>query len=80
MAGGDVTVIAIDKMTDEQFDEIAFDVLGREFGVDGLARFLRLHRSGEGDYTAQRAEWQQGLSVDDIVQAIWAGRAQNQSD
>ncbi len=67
-------------MTDEQFDETAFDVLGREFGVDGLAGFLRLHRSGEGDYTAQRAEWQQGLSVDDIVEAMRAGRAQNQSD
>jgi hypothetical protein len=79
MAGGNGPVIAIDKMTDEEFDEIAFDVLGREFGADGLARFLRLHRSGKGDYTAERGRWQQGLSVDDIVKSIRAG-AQNQSD
>ena len=70
-------MIAIDKMTDEEFDEVAFDVLGREFGVDGLARFLRLHRSGTGDYTAERAGWQQGLSVDDIVRSIQARRAES---
>jgi hypothetical protein len=77
MAGGNFPVIAIDKMTDEEFDEVAFDVLGREFGVDGLARFLRLHRSGEGDYTAERAEWQRGVSVDDIVRSIRAKRAES---
>ncbi len=70
-------MIAIDKMTDEEFDEIAFEVLGREFGVNGLARFLRLHRSGGGDYTAERTEWQQGLSVDDIVKSIRGRRSES---
>jgi hypothetical protein len=69
-------VIATDKMTDEEFDRIAFDVLGRELGVDGVARFLRLHRSGKGDYTAERPGWQQGLSVDDIVRSIRARRSE----
>jgi hypothetical protein len=77
MVRGNIAVIAIDKMTDEEFDAIAFDVLGRELGADGLARFLRLHRSGKGDYTAERAEWQQGLSVDDIVKSIRATRTQS---
>ncbi len=57
----------MDKMTDEQFEEKAFAVIVREFGLGGLARFIRLHRSGPGDYTAERHRWQSGLTVDDIL-------------
>jgi hypothetical protein len=64
-------MIAIDKMTDAEFDSHAFDLLARELGADGLARFLRLHRSTKGDYTTERAEWQKDLSVDDIAASIW---------
>ena len=39
-------------------------------GLDGLARFLRLHRSGQGDYTRKREEWQRGISVDEIARSI----------
>jgi len=35
-------MIAIDQLTDEQFERHALDVLKRELGADGLARFLRL--------------------------------------
>jgi hypothetical protein len=70
MVEGRNEMIAIDKMTDAEFDSIAFDLLARELGADGLARFLRLHRSIKGDYTAERAEWQQNLSVDDIAGSI----------
>jgi hypothetical protein len=65
-----IDMIAIDKMNDAEFDSVAFGLLARELGVDGLARFLRLHRSGKGDYTAERNEWQQGLSVDDVAESI----------
>lgn len=57
-------------MTDEQFERHALDVLQRELGVDGLARFLRLHRSGSGDYTKDRQQWQASLTVDQIVEGI----------
>ena len=63
-------MIAIEKMTDAEFDAVAFDLLKRELGVDGLARFLRLHRSGRGDYTRDREEWQRGVSVDEIAESI----------
>ncbi len=63
-------MIATEKMTDAEFDNLAFDVLRRELGADGLARFIRLHRSGSGDYTAERERWQKGISVDEIVQSI----------
>ncbi len=63
-------MIAIDKLTDEQFERHALDVLMRELGPDGLSRFLRLHRSGGGDYTRDRREWQKDLTVDQIAESI----------
>jgi hypothetical protein len=62
-------------MMDEQFEHDALDVLKHELGPDGLARFLRLYRSGSGDYTRDRAEWQRDLTVDEIVESIHRHRA-----
>ena len=61
---------SLNTMTDEQFERHALDVLKRELGVDGLARFLRLYRSGPGDYTKDRKQWQEGLTVDQILDSI----------
>ena len=63
-------MIAIDQLTDEQFERQALDLLKREFGLDGLARFLRLNRAGTGDYTRDRDDWQKDLSLDQIIQSI----------
>lgn len=60
----------VDQMTDEQFERYALEVLQRELGPDGLARFLRLNRSGKGDYTADRRQWQKHLSVAGIVDSL----------
>jgi len=60
----------VEQMTDEQFDRYALQVLGRELGADGLARFLRLNRSGKGDYTQDRMQWQKNLSVAEIVASM----------
>ena len=61
---------AFDTMTDEQFERHALEVLRRELGLDGLARFLRLHRSGPGDYTKDRLEWQENFTLDEILASI----------
>lgn len=63
-------MIAIDQMTDEQFARPALDVLQRELGPDGLARFLRLHRSATGDYTRDREVRQKELTLDEILASI----------
>ncbi len=63
-------MIMLDKMSDEQFERHALDILRRELGVGGLARFLRLHRSGPGDYTEDRVRWQRNMTVDQIVDSI----------
>ena len=58
---------SVEHMTDEQFERYALEVLQRELGADGFARFLRLNRSGKGNYTLDRMQWQKDLSVADIV-------------
>lgn len=54
------------EMTDEQFDSYVMDVLARELGPGGYARYLMLHRSGPSDYTRDRPKWQADLTLEDI--------------
>jgi len=61
---------ALDQLTDEQFERHALDVLNRELGPGGLARFLRLNRSGTGDYTRDHKEWLRDLTLDQILDSI----------
>jgi len=61
---------SVEDMTDEQFERYALEVLQREIGSDGLARFLRLNRSGKGDYTRDRIEWQKNLTVAGIADSL----------
>ena len=60
----------VEHMTDQQFVRFALEVLQRELGPDGLARFLRLNRSGKGNYTQDRMQWQKDLTVDEIVASL----------
>ena len=69
-------MIAIDQLTDEQFERHALDLLQRELGPDGLARFLRLNRSGTGDYTRDREQWQKDLTLDQVLESIRKNRPQ----
>jgi len=61
---------SIETMSDEQFECHALEILGRELGADGLARFLRLHRSGAGDYTKDRMQWQKDLTIQEVLDSI----------
>jgi len=58
------------EMTDEQFQQHAISILQRELGPEGLARFLRLYRSGGCNYTEDRQRWLQDITVDQIVAQI----------
>ena len=60
----------VSEMTDEQFQQHAMSILQRELGPEGLARFLRLYRSGIGNYTEDRHRWLEGITVDQIVAQI----------
>ena len=60
----------ISDISDEEFERRTLDAVEREFGIGGVARFLMLHRSGKGDYTAERHEWMDKLTIDDIIQDL----------
>jgi hypothetical protein len=59
-------MIPLEKMTDEEFEKHALDILHREMGVYGLARFLRVYRAGTGDYTQQRRQWLKDATVKEL--------------
>jgi hypothetical protein len=59
-----------EEMTDEDFESLAFAILKRELGLDGLARFLRLHRATDGDYTRDRHRWLGGATVHEIMSEV----------
>ncbi len=63
-------MIFIDQLTDAQLKRHAPDLLQRELGPDGLGRFLRPNRSGMGDYTCGREQWQKNLTLDQIIESI----------
>jgi hypothetical protein len=57
-------------MTDEEFERHTLALLQRELGVDGLARFLRVYRAGNGDYTRDRQRWLEGATIQDIMAEV----------
>lgn len=63
-------------MTDEEFYRRALEVLRRELGAGGLARFLRLNRSGDGDYMRDREFHFSGVRIDGALESIKCHRGE----
>jgi hypothetical protein len=57
----------ISDMTNEEFERRTLDAIQREFGLGGVARFIMTYRSGRGDYTTDRHQWLEKLSIEDIA-------------
>jgi hypothetical protein len=55
-------------------NEEATAILMRELGVVDAIRFLNQFRTGSGDYTKERGQWLDDLSLDQIVSGIKAKR------
>jgi len=49
------------------------EVLKKELGVTDMIRFLQIFEKGEGNYTKDRKEWLEELSIDDIIEEIKKG-------
>jgi len=60
----------IQEMSDQEFQRHALSILQRELGAEGFARFLRLYRSGRGNYTDERGRWLNGITIEEIVEQI----------
>lgn len=53
-----------------EINRIGYRALVDALGFDGAIRFLRQFDPGEGDYTNQRHQWLDKLSLDDIIADI----------
>ena len=49
-------------------------ILMRQLGVANTLRFLNQFNHGSGNYTAERHEWLDALSLDDIIRDIEENR------
>jgi hypothetical protein len=55
-------------------NEEATAILIRELGVVDAIRFLSQFRTGTGDYTKERGQWLDKLSLEEVVSGIKAQR------
>jgi hypothetical protein len=60
----------IDQMDDLEFERRTLAAIRHELGLGGLARFLMTFRSGNGDYTRDRHQWLNGLTIEDIEREL----------
>ena len=63
-------MIPVDSMTDDEFERHTFKILQRELGIDGLARFLRLNRTGSKNYTRDRHRWLRKTTIQEIMSEL----------
>ncbi len=57
-------------MTPMQINQLGYRALAKELGFDGMMRFLQRFNLGEGDYTQERCQWLDDLSIDDVFSMI----------
>jgi hypothetical protein len=57
-------------MSEEEFERRTLAAIKQELGLGGVVRFIRTFRSAKGDYTAERHQWQAGLTVADILRDL----------
>jgi hypothetical protein len=71
MAGPEI-LTDVNSIDDLEFERRALAAIRRELGLGGLARFLMTYRSGQGDYTAERQQWVDGITLDDLKRELEA--------
>lgn len=63
-------MINTQTMSLKEVEKAGLTVLARELGPVGFIRFLQLFETGAGNYTAERHEWLDGQSLEEILQRI----------
>jgi hypothetical protein len=61
---------AIDYRNPKAIRRLGIDVLTRELGPLGMAYFIQQYDSGEGDYTKERHQWLDDITMEEAVREI----------
>jgi hypothetical protein len=51
-----------------QIRQLGIEVLSRELGPVAMIRFLQQYETGTGDYSKERHQWLDKLTIDDIAE------------
>ncbi|RJP36163.1 MAG: hypothetical protein C4547_07940 [Phycisphaerales bacterium] len=57
-------------MTDPEVRRAGLEALSERLGPAGMIRFLRMFDPGRGDYTEERHQWLDQLTLEDIRRSI----------
>ncbi|MFZ1753430.1 MAG: hypothetical protein WBO46_16350 [Caldilineaceae bacterium] len=60
----------VEQMTINEIRTAGLQAIANELGPVGLIRFLQIFETGKGDYSKERHEWVDKLSVEEIYQSI----------
>ncbi len=60
----------IAEMTVDEIRTVGLQAIANELGPVGLVRFLQLFETGKGDYSKERHQWIDKLTVEEIYQSI----------
>jgi hypothetical protein len=63
-------MIDVSEMTPVEIQQAGLAILAREMGVVGFVRFIQQYELGSGDYTIDRRQWLDHLTVDDVLELI----------
>ncbi|HEX5871743.1 MAG TPA: hypothetical protein VFY65_15050 [Longimicrobium sp.] len=72
-----MTVLSTTTSQDD-IHQAGLEVLHCELGTVGMVRFIQQFNKGSGDYTAERAKLQAGMTLDDVMTAIQKVRAERE--
>jgi hypothetical protein len=62
------------ELTLDEIRSRGYAALLRELGPAGYVRFIQQFRTGRGDYTAERHQWLDKLTMDDVKAMLERGR------
>lgn len=60
-----------------EINEQAIRLLAKEMGAADAARFISQYTTGYGDYTEERKELFEGLTIEEVAREIRSGKAEN---
>lgn len=65
-------------MSQDDIHRAALEALRSELGLAGMVRFIHQFDKGSGDYTAERAQLQAGMTMEDVMTSIQKVRAERE--
>lgn len=62
--------LTLDLPTPAELNRRGFQALAKELGLAGAIRYVQQYQHGQGDYTAERQQWADEVTLDEIDQGL----------